>query len=534
MRIYHFLFSLFLIGYPFLGECQEIRSPFINTRDTILPDGFGRIGPIHAEITGIENDKTIARWHLDNSSGGMLLELEDKQSFNSGKAYRKTLLMADPHNFSAKWRKEITDVDNRVIQTGEMLFLALKKQTIRLDPANGNELWKTNKRLYFVLPEAGTGLFYPHRLSNDRMCALNLDTGEKRWEAKQNRRYGWDDAFLYDRNTLLIASEGITLFNINNGEKKEYHAKTAYNDAAGMVLKNLLGFMTDLFFTMAFDDGINIATYQDKVNTSSNIMSNVSIDKEGKLYLASANKIACLSDKGEAIWSAKLPKKKSSKSSLFLHNGNAYLLNRGYANYNSRPTLMGEAYLASFDLQTGEKRYLEKIYTDKSEVIDNFQVIGDILFVLMNNRVQTYDLTDGLFTGELTIDMINTFSDGSWFIDGGIYVKDETGGYRDIMDVDPELVHVMTGQGNIVSLNESLAKIKMYSQHESYRLYLQANGFTFLHHNGSTLLLHGQTPVAQLPFEASGFLTHDNIFYHFGRHEVWKIDLNHIPKNPYL
>lgn len=529
--MYRFLFLLLVGCYPYLTICQEVQSPFLMARDTILSEGPGGTMPLHAGIIGIGKNQKITGWHLDMPSGGLLLELENNQSFTSGKTYGKTLLMADPDDFSARWDKQIQDPDNAVIQAGDMLFLELKKNTSRLDPSNGNELWKIKKRLYFALPEEKTGFFYPRRLSSKQMSAIDLDTGNEIWETRQNRRYGWDDVFLYDPQTLLIASEGISLYNIRNGEKRAYRAKTSYNDAAGMVLTNVLGFLGGLFWAAisSDDDGggeFLMVAYQDKVNTSSNIMSNVSIDESGNLYLGSANRIACISDKGETIWSNKLPKKKTSKSALFLHNGNAFLLNRGYANYNSRPAPMGEAYLASFDMQTGKKRYLEKIYTEKFETVDNFQVIGDILFVIIDKRVQTYDLTDGSFTGELIIDRINLLSGGSWFIDGGIYVKDSTGCFRDIMDVDPELVHVMTAQGDIFSLDGSLAKIKMYGSNDAYSFYLRANGFTFLHHKGATLVLHGQTPVAELPFEADGFLAPGNIFYHIDQDRIWKIDLD--------
>lgn len=525
-----FLFLFLLACYPYLIVSQEVKSPFLVPRDTVFMGESVQKGLLSAKIVGIKEDKKVTGWNFDPSTNGILLQLESRHSFSSRESYGKTILMANPEDFSVGWAKQTKEVDNTIMQAEDMLFMTIKKNTFRLDPSNGNELWKIKQKLYFSLPEEKIGFFYPHGSSSARMSAVNLKTGKKIWETDQERRYGWDDVLLYDPQTLLIATEGISLYNIYNGKNYRYEAKTAYNDAGQMVLVNILGFLSNVFFAAVLDGEVDFFPYQGKVNTSSNIMSNVCIDENGNLYLASADKIACVSNKGETIWDRKLPKKKTSKSSLFLHNGNVYMLNRGYANYNSNPTLMGEAYLASFNMKTGEEQYCETLYAGKEEAVDNFQVVGNTLFLLMNNRIQTYDLAGGTFKGESSVHVNDPMS-MSWFVDGGIYVVDGEGHFRDLIDAEPERIHVMTDHNSVVSLNELLMEMKTYPEEDIYRLYLQVNGFTFLHRQGNTLILHGQTPIAELPFEADGFMTPDNTFYHIGKREIWKINISRYPGN---
>lgn len=518
-----YLFILLIFINSYLAISQQAHTSILASRDTILMEESAGIHPMHAVIFDIDKSNKITGWHWENLSGRLLLELEEKYSFTLGKSYRKTIISTNLNDFSVEWEKHITESNNRVTLYDEIFFLELKKHTVRLDPANGKELWRIKRKLYFTLPKEKVGFFYSNRLSSDRMWAINLDTGEKIWEKQQNRRYGWDDVFMYDPQTLLIASEGINLYNIYNGYKQSYRAKTSYNDAADMILKNALVALGSLLTEAIFEEPFPIEI-QDKVNTSSNIMSNVCIDENGNLYLASANKIACLSNKGETIWSNKLEKKKTSKSSLFLLNGNALLLNKGHANYNGNSTLLGEPYLASFDMKTGKEWYLAKIFAEKDEAINNFQVIDNTLFLLINHRIQTYDLTDGHFTGEINIDNFFPTIQDVVFIDGGIFVKKE-GNISNIMEIDPELVHLITNEGEIISLDKSLAIINTYDRNDSYKVYLQTNGFDFLHHNGTTYILRGKNIVAILPFEANGFITPQNTFYHFGLNEIWKVDL---------
>jgi hypothetical protein len=93
-----------------------------------------------------------------------------------------------------------------------------------------------------------------------------------------------------------------------------------------MVGINILGFIFGLLTDTYF--------YQSQPDVASDMISNLLIDPEGNVLLASRNRISRIDHAGNVLWSSPLPEKITSKSSLFLLDTVVYMINRGYAQYN--------------------------------------------------------------------------------------------------------------------------------------------------------------------------------------------------------
>lgn len=307
-----------ILFYTFIAKSQDIPISFFETpRDTLISNSLTSGKPLHAQIINVSDNKKIVGWNYYPSVDGIFFQLENNQAFASNKKYSKDLVMVNSQTFSATWNKKVRNMDNSLVSNGDLLFLTLKKKTFLLDITDGKELWNIKKDLYYALPQEKIGLFYPFGNSSSKMTAINLKTGKPIWEADQPRRFGWDDAYLYDPTTLLIAGEGFKLYNIYNGQIFEYKAKTSYSDASQKFWGNMLLAVTTGVVSGLLGGDVSVYSGDYNVNTSSNIMSNVSIDAEGNFYLASVDRITCLSGKGKIVWTNKLPKNKTAKSTLF-------------------------------------------------------------------------------------------------------------------------------------------------------------------------------------------------------------------------
>lgn len=78
-------------------------------------------------------------------------------------------------------------------------------------------------------------------------------------------------------------------------------------------------------------------------------------------YLASKQNVVKLNKNGEIIWRQSLPSDLTSKSLIFKYEDNLVMVNKGFAYMGYRQLDFGTPFIASFDLNTGEKKYLETV-----------------------------------------------------------------------------------------------------------------------------------------------------------------------------
>lgn len=521
-RIYILLLVVVSAFSVFAGNADSLF--FSAPKDTIAGKNLLTSANLHGKRYSIVGNKKISEWNGFSGTENILLQIDASRFFHwDNKKYLKNLAMLNPETFTIDWTKDIRSIDNSVHVVENNLFVKIKKQTYRLDLADGKELWKLKREFYYALPEKQIGLFYPNGVSSDNLWAVNLNNGRKIWETKQSRRFGWDDVYLYDPETLLIASEGFSLYNIYNGEKGSYKAKTSYSDATKRFWGNMALAVITTVMLATMEEVAVVPEFDYRKNISSNIMSNISIDSEGNLYVASLDKISRVSKSGKTLWSRDLPKKETSKSSVFLLNGKVYLVNRGYALYNGSPTRMGRAFLAAYDMETGESVFSEKL-SAKDESVDNFQVIGNTLYVIMNDNILAYGLETGtLITSKLTDS--ERFKQLR-FVDEPIFVKTDDGQFIDISQENSEIIWLINGQNQLIAVNEDLLQVDFIERERVFEPSVGANGFLFLRQGRKSVILHNGIAVAELSFAPNGFISAKNRFYQIDTQGITEVDLN--------
>ena len=201
-----------------------------------------------------------------------------------------------------------------------------------------------------------------------------------------NREFGWSDVYMLNDSLLLIAVDGIQALNLKNGAEWAYQTATVKKHIGKMIGVNLLGIVVGAF--------TGVYTYQSQPDVVFDLISNMLIDPAGNVVLASHDQITKVSPRGNIVWSQPLPQKMTSKSSLFLVGSTIHMINRGYAMYNGELARVGDPYIAAFDLNDGNQRYLTPI-PEKDKSIRSYQVVGDQLFLVTDDQVMTYSLQEG-------------------------------------------------------------------------------------------------------------------------------------------
>ncbi len=493
----------------------------------------------------------LFKWHWDGYSNNLLLELKESDHKKGSFTNRGTLNMVDMDTKNIKWSRPANYNSSDVKLMGEYCFHSERKRNHRLNPETGEVMWMNKNEFYFIDPVLNIGVGYPLQSLSNKLTAVDLSNGKELWNKRVNRAYGWDDAYMFDDSTLLISVEGIKTINLTNGKGWSYNASTSHKEIGKMIGFNALNIILGLIF--------DVYAWQNEPNIYSDLVSNMLIDPHGNIVLASKNRITKVNSSGSIQWSSPLPKKKTSKSTLFLIGSRIFMINRGHALYNRGFSTVGIPYLASFDLQSGKQLFLVPI-AQKEEFVRNFQVVNNRLFVAFEDRIAAYSLNDGSVINEKTLELDKgEFLD--LFVDSGIYRKvtwgeewneKEIGNgeedesrivsskwnwnrngkkneplFKELMSDFSNHNFMMTSEGRVFILKDNLETVWVYDKEDLYHVVLNNDRYTLVSNNNTDFILLDSSSVAIAIIKASAELfINENALYFFDKDSFWEIDLN--------
>ncbi len=514
---------IILLSIHFLGMLSgQTNTPLILLNDSIVGTSHDTGFPV--KVTRYDVSGKINKWYWDGVSENLLLELSEPDRKGPALLNEKILTMIDLETKEVKWTRTTNYKTSEMKQQGNYYFLTNKKKNQCIDPETGNTLWESKCDFYFIDPFLNIGVGYPVQSTSNKLSAIDLSNGRLLWEKKIDRSYGWDDAYMLNDSILLIAVNGIHAIDLRNGREWNYKAKTAKKEIGKMIAINFLGILvgalTDSYF------------YQSQADVVSDMTSNMLIDPEENIIHASRDKISRIDTWGNIIWSKPLPEKLTSSSSLFLIDSVVYLINRGYALYNGEFSMIGDPYFAAFNLEDGNRFYLKKI-PEKKEFIRHYQVIGDMLFILFEDKIDTYRLSDGSFIKETKLALQNKEELDVFMQPEGIYLKQNDTLFTDLAVDFGNYNLIKTTAGRVFVMNDSLETFITLDKEELFYKIIDNPHYTLISQNESDYVVLDASDHAQASFTGSAnmFLINNNIFF-FNDDTLFEIDLDRLQQAP--
>ncbi len=411
----------------------------------------------------------IYRWHLPETDN-LILELRttDKKGKNfKNEGYLTSINLSDK---STVWSRDVNYKNSEIENMSGNIFLKEKNKNYLLDPITGNNKWESKTFFYFIEPRSNIGVGYPLSALSNKLYAIDLNTGQELWDAKLDRTYGWDDAYMYNDSMLLIAMNGLNAYDLQNGYKWNYSAKTTKKEIGKLIATNVAGAILGAVTGVGF--------YKTVPDVATDMVSNIFIDEGGDMVLASRDKISRMDTQGNVLWSTELPEKTTSKSSLFAIDSTIYMINRGYAKYNGDFSMIGDPYFAAFNKFTGNQLYMNLI-PEKKEFIRNFQVINNVLFIVFENKIATYSLSNGALLKEQVMDLTED-EELEAFIESGVFVRQPDSSFVDVLEINPQMNYVFTNKNRVLSVNDSLQVSLVYDKDQVFTHTLDLGDFHLL------------------------------------------------------
>lgn len=492
-------------------------------QDSIVGISYVMGQPITA--TRYVTPEKIFRWHWDGVSDNLLLELRGSNKKGTSFKNEGTLNMIDLETKDKKWSRKLNYNSSEVKQHGSYYFLSDKKKNMCLDPETGDVLWENKSEFYFIDPSLNIGVGYPVQSVSNKLSAVDLSNGNELWNRDIDRTFGWNDAYMLNDSILLISVNGIHAIDLVNGRGWTYKASTTKKEVGKMVGINALGLILGVL--------TGVYTYQTQPDVASDMVSNILIDPYENVVLASRDQISRIDHSGNILWTTPLPGKITSKSSLFLVDSVVYMINRGYAQYNGGFSMIGDPYLAAFDLHSGNQLYFT-IIPEKKEFIRNYQVVNDMLFLVFEDKIASYLLSNGTFIAERAIELQKDERLDA-FIESGIYWRQNESVFTDLTSDFSNYNLMMTSEDRVFVLTDSLETFVTYGKEDLYHTTAENSQYALITNNDSDFIVldDSDNPLATFKASPNMFLDYDKLYF-FDNDSFWEVNFNQLYQAPSL
>jgi hypothetical protein len=372
--------ALNAIEYTFTDRIHEFKVDTLNNYVTIKLRGLSKNG----------------KW-LDNTGSVVRYSIRDNK-----------VLWAKKINYQSE------DLDD---YRGVTLYTSPIK-SYNMDGETGAQLWEVKNSLLYTFKKLNLAIGYKLKASKkeeNMLEGISLKDGTALWQRRINREYSWNGVDLLDDTTLIVAAAGLHTISLKNGQGWDYDAKTGQSDYTNTAIGAGLGIASALLTGM-----YSVPTGH---NTLINIASNILTDSTA-VYFASKEALAKLDKKGNILWKAALPETETGKSLIFKKTGNLILISSGYAYIGQRKVNIGRPLIASFNINTGQSKFITFISAEKGSLLD-YRVAGDTVFAVFKDRVEKYAIEDGklLATQKYNLDKNDELS---YFIGNQIFTKKDS------------------------------------------------------------------------------------------------------------
>jgi hypothetical protein len=427
----------------------------------------------------------IENFYIDTLSRQLTVQTRGLWQGGPALKAKGKMIRYDLDQHKTGWENSISYTMERYSQYGSTLIQTTANKSTRLDINTGLPLWEATSSFYHVNEEKKTALGYKFNSfmaapSLSKLQGYDLQTGQDVWDREISREWGWNDLFYLNENTLLVVASGLHTVDINNGMGWDFPAVTGRKDYTGVIAANALGLAAGLLTgTYVMSTGADVVR---------ELVSNVLHD-DNNLYFASGNMICRLDSDGQLIWSKSLPEEHTSKSTIFIKEGVIYLINRGYAFMGYRKIHIGTPFLAAFRQFDGAQLYFKLLGEGKKDAVNGLKLTADHqLHLLFKNRLETYDLTEGVRTGLQSFNA-ETKESLEGFVGSQVYLQAADSTFTSLAMADGGRQYVFTSEGKIFALDTAEEGIEEIPGTHLWTRYYHSEELIFLARKNKTIVL---------------------------------------------
>jgi hypothetical protein len=196
--------------------------------------------------------------------------------------------------------------------------------------------------------------------------------------------------------------------------------------------------------------------------------------------------------------------------------------------------MIGDPYLAAFDLASGNRLYLNAI-PERREFIRSYQVINDMLFIVFEDKVASYRLSDGAFIREKAVELQKEEDLDAFVEPDGIYLRRSDRVFTNLASDFSNYNLLKSTDGRIFVLNDSLETFISFGKQDLLYKMIDNPRYTLVSGNDSdfTVLDNSDSVLATLKALPNMFLRDDRLYF-FDNDSFWEINLDQLHQSPFV
>ncbi len=475
----------------------------VKVTDRIIGTNLITQSPIRArEYTFPER---IHYCHIDTITGLATVQMRELNKKKTSLKSKGSIAVFDLFNNLIKWSKKINYSKTNIQYFDNAIFLTERRKSMMLDINDGEPRIEFKNIVSLVDPVNDIGIGYElhkFKITHNNLQGYNLSDGQILWSRKIKNDFGWNDVIITSDSTYLIVSSGLHEINIYDGSGWDYDAitgeKKSFSNNYYRIVEYLLGKAPGSF---------QVGTDFNKIR---DITSNLIMDSI-RYFFASRDSIVSIDKKdGNVLWSYPIPINFGSKSRIFMDDSLVYMVNFGYAHADFFRIHHGKPFFAAFNKDTGKSKYFNYIQVKKDPVND-FEVMGDSLYLLFSERITTYSIASGVPVNEKEFvdDPSGKFLG---FVSHHVFIRQDTV-FTPLILTDTSNLFIYTSENVIVSINQENYFIEEIDPKSLYTTRLAIPFLHFLSTKDKTCILdHRKRLIAELDIDGNSALIDDKLF----------------------
>ena len=165
------------------------------------------------------------------------------------------------------------------------------------------------------------------------------------------------------------------------------------------------------------------------------------------------------------------------------------MVNLGYAFMGYRELDFGTAFIASFDIKSGDQKYLKTVTTENKDKIRAVDLNNGELLLLFKDHVSRFTVEDGQLLQDQKFHT-EVFGELKYFVGEQVFVQKDNL-FHSLQNSDAAKHYLYTGTGKILILNSNLELVETMDTEAKaiYINYFNRNGKRFLAKENRTFVI---------------------------------------------
>jgi PQQ-like domain len=416
------------------------------------------------------------------------------------------IVQYDVSDNSIKWEKEINYKTTSILQCRDVIIQSKLYTSVRLNAETGKKQWKINRQSFYLDEKTNMGLGFLPSNNSSNLEGFMLSDGSVKWHRAVNREYGINEIVNLNDSAILLNAGGLHSVDLKNGLGWDYTAITGSKDYTALIAVNAVGIIIGAF--------TGYYMYTTDIDIATNICSGVWMDSTG-YYFASRDKLSLLSLAGQPLWTSELPKKKTSKSDIFLQDSLIYMVNYGFGHRGDYPVYVGNPFIAAFEKDNGSQVFMQEV-SDKKEMICDYITGNNMIICLYKDKIAGYLMQDGSLNIEKKLELKKSEYLKNFAVDQ-FYTETDSGLYPVNM-IESGNIHVVTDNMLMLTMNDQFEVTKTTDIKEFFILLLSTDQLKFLWKENKVIVINPENrKVAEFSASLQSILVGNKLYDTQGR-----------------